>query len=41
MKEFQRKTALIKLDQRHNGWMAKPRIGFLAQLFEWQARPRK
>ena len=41
MEQFQRKTALIKLHQRHNGRMAKPRIGFLAKLIERQARPRK
>ena len=41
MEQLQRKTPLIKLDQRHNGRMAKPRIGFLAQLFERQTRPRE
>ena len=39
MEQFQRKTALIKLHQRHDGRMAKARIGFLAKLVQRQAGP--
>ena len=41
MEQLQRKTPLVKLDQRHNGRMTKAAIGLLAKLIERQARTRK